>query len=310
MPALIDLRRRIRSVRNTQQVTKAMKTVATAKYKKTHRAVIEGRPFWHAGPGLVARFAQWAGPGAHPLFESRRERRFHVLVITTDKGLCGAFNSNLLAEVHAFLAGKAPAEPRLVLIGKKAANHFRRQPWPIERAVVEHSDRLGTEFLRDLARDLMRAFLLRQTDAVYLAHNEFRSILAPRILITKILPATRGLELAGYAAAGGVAGPAPLHTYAPPPVSPEPGFPPGWTPDAAAALEGFVPRQVEERLLHAYAESQAAEQAARMMAMESASQNAEELIGDLTLVLNKIRQSGITKELLEIMTAVEALKPQ
>ena len=283
MPSLLDLRRRIRSVKNTQQITKAMKTVSTAKFKKAQRAVIEGRPHWHEEPGLLARISAWTGRSAHPLFAVRPERRVHGVIVTSDKGLCGAFNSTLLARAAELIAEKSKtAEVRLVLIGKKAVNHFKKHPAAIERAIPDRTDKLTRAETDALARELIKKYVFQETDGVILVYNEFKSILAPKLTITRLLPV-----LPDPAAA--------------------PALPPDWEPGVAAMLATLVPRYVEEQIAHALAESQAAEQAARMMAMENASKNAEELISDLVLVMNKIRQAGITKELLEIMTAVEAL---
>jgi F-type H+-transporting ATPase subunit gamma len=287
MPTLIDLRRRIRSVRNTQQVTQAMKTVSTAKFKKAQRVILEGRPHWHAGPAFLWGAARWAGPSAHPLLEAREEKRIHLIVITTDKGLCGSFNSNLLARAQAFLEEKScAAQVRLVLLGKKANLYFKKQTYPIEMAVGDKTDKLNDDALRTLTHRLLKAFLFQETDAVYLAHNEFKSVLAPRIILQRIIPVHPPEPQAG----------------APAPASP------AWEPDVPGILDSLLPRIIHEQIRHAYFESQAAEQAARMMAMDSATKNAGELIHRYTLVLNKIRQAGITKELLEIMTAVEALK--
>jgi F-type H+-transporting ATPase subunit gamma len=285
MANLIDLRRRIRSVRNTQQVTKAMKTVATAKYKKASRTIAVGRPLWHSAPDSAGRLANWAGPEAHPLLDVREERSIDVIVMTSDKGLCGAFNANLLAHTLEFLKSKEPAASIcLELIGKKAVHFFRRHPYPVDRAFAEHSDKIEAVTLKKLAGSLMEKFLFRETDAVYAAYNEFKSVLAPRMMITRILPVAAGGGEGGEAAA------------------------PDWEPLPSPLIAAFWPRYVENQIAHVYAESQAAEQAARMMAMDSASNNAEDLIEDLTLNLNKARQAGITRELLEIMTAVEALK--
>jgi len=292
MPALIDLRRRIKSVRNTQQVTKAMKSVATAKYKKASRVVAAGRPQWHASPASVGRLAGWAGPAAHPLFDVREERVIDVLVVTSDKGLCGAFNANLLAKTNDFLKDKeATARIRIALIGKKAAQFFKRRPYPIGPAFADRSDKLTAADLRELARGLMERFLFWDTDAVYLAYNEFKSVLAPKVMITRILPAVSVERMPG------TADPAVAD-----------GTIPDWEPQAPSIVAAVLPRYIEDQIIHAYAESQAAEQAARMMAMDSASNNAEDLIDALTLNLNKARQAGITKELLEIITAVDALK--
>jgi F-type H+-transporting ATPase subunit gamma len=285
MSTLIDLRRRIRSVKNTQQITKAMKTVSTAKFKKAQRSIIEGRPYWHAGPDELALMAGWTGATGHPLFEVRDERRAHIIVITSDKGLCGAFNSNLLGRTLEFVADKAQTSAvGLVLIGKKAVNFFRKFDYPVARAFGERTDRLEPSELADVARDLTRLYVFGETDGVYLAYNEFKSVLAPRITISRLLPVTSSSAAEGQA------------------------VPPDWEPGASTLLRTLVPRYIEDQIRHAFAESQAAEQAARMMAMDNASKNAETLVGDLILVLNKIRQAGITKELLEIMTAVEALK--
>ncbi len=284
MPALIDLRRRIKSVRNTQQITKAMKTVATAKFKKAQRRVIESRPWWHVYPELLSSIAGRLDPRVHPLLVSREERKITGVVLTSDKGLCGAFNSNLLAAAHQFFDEKAArGEVRLVLVGKKAAAYFRRQPFPVDLALTDRTDRIPLSALKAIAQDLMRRYAYYRTDAVYVAYNEFKSILAPRVMTTRLLP-VRPAE--------GAAGPAAVSD---------------WEPAALSILPALLPFFVEHQLYHCYFESQAAEQAARMMAMDNATQNAEDLITRLVLFLNKARQAAITKELLEIMTAVEAL---
>jgi F-type H+-transporting ATPase subunit gamma len=285
MPTLIDLRRRIQSVRNSEQITQAMKTVSTAKFRKAQRTVQEARPFWHLFPELMNRLAYWAAAGAHPLLLRRDEKKIEVLVVTSDKGLAGAYNSNLLAAADAFIQEKEKTTGvRLVLIGKKAANHFRKHPHPVDRAFGDRTDRLGREELRDLSEFLMRQYAFQKIDAVYIVTNEFKSILAPRIMIHKVLP----LEPApGVGASAALA--------------------PDWEPGDRRLAAFLLPLYVESQIHHAFHESQAAEQAARMMAMDNATKNAKELIEDLVLQLNKIRQAGITKELLEIMTAVEAL---
>jgi F-type H+-transporting ATPase subunit gamma len=285
MPALIDLRRRIKSVSNTRQITQAMKTVSTAKFKKAQRSVLEGRPHWHSLPGLLERIAFWAGRQVSPLLDQREERKIDVLIVTSDKGLCGAFNSNLLARAAEFLETKAgQAEVGLALVGKKAVHFFRKSRFPILYAYAGKMDKLSLDDLKEIARHLMRRYVFAQTDAVYVFYNEFKSILAPRITVTKILPISEPDEPETTAL-----------------------LPPDWEPEAERLLGALLPLYVETQVAHIFFESMAAEQAARMMAMENAARNAEELINDLTLVMNKIRQSLITKELLEIMTAVEAL---
>lgn len=286
MPALLDLRRRIRSIRSTQQVTKAMKTVATARFKKFHRLVLENRPFWHEEPPVLRQLLFWAASVDSVYTERRPEKRCLIGVLTSDKGLCGAFNSNLLERVQVFLDEKAKqgVNFELLLLGKKAVNYFRRKPYPIFRAIGEKVDRLPEEEIRQLAREIINLYLIYRIDSFYIIYNEFRSILAPTITAARLLP----LE---------------------PFQKEETSFlEPDWEPEALWLVERIFPVYLERQLKHALLESQAAEQAARMMAMENATNNAEELISDLILVMNKIRQASITKELLEIMTAVEALK--
>ena len=192
MPTLIDLRRRIRSVQNSEQITQAMKTVSTAKFRKAQRTVQEARPFWHLFPELMNRLAYWAAAGSHPLLLRRDEKKIEVIVITSDKGLAGAYNSNLLAAAEAFIREKEKtAGVRLVLIGKKAANFFRKHPHPIDRTFGDRTDRLGREELRDLSEFLMRQYAFQKIDAVYIVTNEFKSILAPRIMTHKVLPWSR-----------------------------------------------------------------------------------------------------------------------
>lgn len=285
MPALIDIRRRIKSVRNTQQITQAMKTVSTAKLKKAQRIVFEARPYWHTSPPFLSDVASWVEREDHPLLMKREERRVEGVIITSDKGLAGAFNSNLLAEALSFFEGKAgAAEIHLVLIGKKAVDFFKRHPFQIDRAYSGRAQKLTVEDLKETAQFLMRLYVFSKRDAVYVAYNEFKSILSPRITIAKLLP----LEPPGE---GGNLG----------------RLPPDWEPEASSLLNILLPLYIEYQICHFFFESSAAEQAARMMAMENATRNAEDLIKELTLVLNKVRQASITKELLEIMTAVDAL---
>ena len=284
MPALIDLRRRIRSVKNTQQITRAMKTVSTAKFKKAQRSVLDGRPLWHNLPGLLERVADWAGRQVSPLLDVRDEKKFLAVIITSDKGLCGAFNSNLLARAEAFLEEKGPAEAGLVLVGKKAVNHFRKKAYAVRRVYGEKTDKLTVVELREIAHLLRGQYVFARTDGVYFIYNEFKSILAPRVTVARVLPV-----------------PAPERRAVGEELAPD------WEPAAGPVLQSLLELYLETQVFHAYFESAAAEQAARMMAMENATKNAEDLIGDLVLGLNKIRQASITKELLEIMTAVEAL---
>jgi F-type H+-transporting ATPase subunit gamma len=284
MPALIDLRRRIKSVKNTQQITQAMKTVSTAKFKKSQRSVLEARPHWHNSPDLLSEVVSWAEREVHPLIMDREEKKIKGLVITSDKGLCGAFNTNLLEKALSFFEKKAQrSQVSLVLIGKKASSFFRKHPFPVDRAYSEQVQDLTSEDLKELAQFLMRLYVFNRTDAVYVAYNEFKSILSPRVTVTRLLP------------------------LSPPEGEAHEVLPPDWEPEAGSILHSLLPFYIENQIRHFYFESQVSEHAARMIAMDNATKNAEDLVSDLTLVLNKIRQASITTELLEIMTAVEAL---
>ena len=292
MPALIDLRRRIRSVKNTKQITQAMKTVSTAKFQKSQKQMMEGRPLWHGFPELAEELASWASDSPNPLLASRMERRIEAVIVTADKGLCGAFNANLLEEAKDFLKKKAETcEVRLILLGKKANAFFRKQNYSVSRAFTEEVAKFTDEDLSDMAQHIIRLYMLNSCDAVYLIYNEFKSILAPKITFTKLLPIGGNEKVPGETANGAE----PVIML------------PDWEPGRETMLDRILPRYVVGQIKHIFFESAAAEHAARMMAMDSASKNAEELIEDLTLILNKIRQAEITKELLEIMTAVEAL---
>jgi len=287
VPALIDLRRRIKSVKNIQQITKAMKTVSTAKFKKAQKAVLTGRPSWHGFPDLMADIASTAERTSHPLLEERRENKIHLLVISSDKGLCGAFNHNVLEQARVFFEKKSTdAEVRLLLTGKKSVLFFADLPGAVEWSAGKDLNKFTDTDYSELARRLINHYAMYRTDAVYVAYNEFKSILAPRVTITKLLPVEE---------AGG---------------REEQEMKKGevdYEPGTETLLETLLPLFIEDQIRHFFSESSAAEHAARMMAMDNATKNAEEMIDNLTLILNKIRQSMITNELLEIMTAVEAL---
>ncbi len=285
MPALIDLRKRIKSVRNTQQITQAMKTVATAKFKKAQRIILESRPYWHGSPELLKQVTFWAERSDHPLLAKREERKTLGIVMTSDKGLAGAFNSNLLEQTFSFFKEKSEhTEVSLVLMGKKAVSFFKKLSFPVRLMYSDQMDKLSLEELKELAHFFMLLYILNETDAVYVAYNEFKSILAPRITITKLLP----LEL-------------------PEKQEDKMLLPPDWEPEALPLIGTLLPLYIEAQIRHFFFESSVAEHAARMMAMDNATRNADDLVSDLKLILNKIRQASITKELLEIITAVEAL---
>lgn len=294
MPALIDLRKRIKSVRNTQKITQAMKTVSSAKFQKAQRYVLQSRPHWHGYPELLFEIDLWAPASLHPLLEKREEKRILGLVISSDKGLAGAFNSNLLESAHVFFKEKAEqSDVHLVLIGKKAVQYFKNSEFPAIRSLHGEGDNVISQDMKDLTQFLIEQYILERTDAVYVAYNEFKSILAPRVTLAKLLPFDFGWELSKSVEKAKEDSPVKVE--------------PDWNPGVRPLLDTFLPQYIQKQIEHFFFESAASEHAARMMAMDNATKNAEELISDLTLVMNKIRQASITKELLEIMSAVEAL---
>jgi len=288
MPALIDLRRRIRSVRNTQQITKAMKTVSTAKFKKAQRIVLGKRPYWQSYLDLLEKVVSWAERNCRLLLEERKENKMEAVVMASDKGLCGAFNANLLEEAFSFFEKKAHEEVRLVLIGRKVMSFFKNKSFPVDRKYMGNVDELTGEELKDLAQYLMKLYVFNRTDAVYIICNKFKSILAPKIIIKRLIPIEPSEMLEDKE-------------------GDEEQLLPDWEPGKEILLDSLLPFYVENQIRRLFMESLAAEHAARMMAMDSATRNAEDLIEELTKVLNKVRQASITKELLEIMTAVDAL---
>ena len=286
MSTIIDLRRRIQSVRNRQQITQAMKTVATSRYRRAQKQVVARRPFWHTFPELVVSLTRELNLAEHPYLQVRPEKKLLVVVITSDKGLCGAFNSNLLNLAASFINEKGKdSQLALIPIGKKAVNFSRNFSWPVAISYSDGVEKKITAISQNLSRYFDYEFTRQNVDAIYLIYNEFRSVLAPRLTATRLLPLVA--DLSGRSAEH---------------------LEPIWEQEASTMISYLLKFYLKSQLEHVLFESQVAEQAARMMAMENASRNAKELISSLVLLLNKMRQAAITKELLEIQTTVEALR--
>ncbi len=288
MTVLIDLRKRIKSIRNTQQITQAMKAVSSAKFKKAQRTVINARPWWHTFPDLIADIISDIERNSHPLLAERKEKRIEGLVITSDKGLAGAFNTNLLEKSISFFNEKKDySKINLILMGKKAVSFYKKYNFEVDREYSDNIKEITKEDLEELSQFLIRLYVYHRTDSVYVVYNEFKSILAPQVTMTRLLPVSFPKDKEN------------LNEYI---------F--DWEPYKNLILNSLLPLYIKSQICHYFKESLAAEHAARMMAMDNATRNAGDLIGDLTLEMNKIRQASITKELLEIMTAVEALSEE
>jgi F-type H+-transporting ATPase subunit gamma len=288
MATLRDIRRRIRSVQSTQKITRAMKLVAAAKLRRAQERVLEARPYATRMAALVGTLTRALGEDKHPLLARRAGPRRLVVAVTADKGLCGAFNSNVIRRTQEVLRAGSEGAVELAAVGRKARDFYRRRAWPIRLERLGLLDRVSFAQARELAGALMRAYLEDEADAVWLVFNEFRSVAVQRVVVEPLLPIPIG---AGDGAPG--AGPGVDYLYEPDPVT---------------ILSALLPRHVEVQVYRALLESAAGEHGARMTAMEAATKNAQEMIGLLTIQYNKARQERITKELLDIVGGAEALR--
>lgn len=292
MPNLIDIRRRIRSVKSTQQITKAMKMVAASKLRRSQERVIAARPYAATLGATLASVTgrvppREDGAPAHPLLAQREEKKVVLVVVTGDKGLCGAFNTNVNRAAGAFVREKKKAgvEVSLVTLGRKATDFWKRRNVPVLESRPGLFQRFDYGTAAEIARSLSARFTGGEVDAVYVVFNEFKSVISQVVGVKRLLPIELGELEAGGAGTD--------YLY-------EPG------PDVI--LGRLLPRHVEFQLFRVLLESNAAENAARMTAMESATKNAGEMIDSLTLTYNRARQAKITKELIEIVSGAEALK--
>jgi F-type H+-transporting ATPase subunit gamma len=284
MPSTIDIRRRIRSVKNTQQITKAMKMVAAAKLRRAQERMMAARPYAAALRQVLASVASRVDMSKHPLLQEReQENKVLLLVVTADRGLCGAFNTNILRAAQNAVAEKGWQEVHLLPIGRKAFDFFKRRPIPIRRQATHVYQALSLETAREIAQTLTEDFVTGEFDAVYVLYNEFKSIIAQRVTLERMLPLDRSWA-----------------------DMPEPAIEYIYEPSAEGILSDLLPRHIEFQLYRVLLESAAAEQGARMTAMESATKNASEMIDHLTLTYNRIRQAAITKEIIEIVSGAAA----
>ena len=278
------LRRRIRSVKSTQQITKAMKMVAAARLRRAQTRILEARPYATCLEAVLRSLAARVSSQRHALLEQREEKRATLVVITSDRGLCGSFNTNVLREASAKLASGRWEHVDLVLVGRKAVDYFKHrnvQPLAVYPDLVS---KLTPEAAFALARMLAKRFAARETDAIYLLSNRFRSIIQQKVVFRYLLPIA-GTQLAGGENVTGYV----------------------FEPAPGVLLDHLLPRYVDVLVLRALLSSVAAEHAARMTAMGAATKNAGEMIDKLTLSYNQMRQASITKELIEIVSGAQAL---
>jgi len=313
MPSLIDIRRRIRAVKSTQQITKAMKMVAASRMRRAHERIVAARPYAKQMLRVLHSVAGRVDPSAHPLLAVRPTdapgARIQLIVVAGDKGLAGSFNSNVIKAAGNFIVERPGQQIELVLVGRKARDFFRRRGFPVRGEHVNIFSKLSSTDAKRIADAAIADFTDDRTDAVFIVYNEFRSIIQQRTVVEQVLPIPRaGLE-ADLAAAGG----------------PTTGA--GWNldrdrdgridegslvdylyePDPATIFAELLPQYVHTQVFHALLESNAAFYAAQMTAMEAATKNSAEMIESLTLYMNKVRQAAITREIIEVVSGAEAL---
>lgn len=285
MPSLIDIRRRIRSVKSTQQITRAMKLVSSAKLRRAQDRVLAARPYAGMLSRLLADVAESAKSDerlVHPLLAERPEERIQLILLTADRGLAGAFNSNLIKAAQKFLEDKASRRVELIAVGRRGRDSFRKRRAKITGEHVGLTERAAYSDAAAIAGKVIERFAAAEIDAVYLLYNEFKSVITQRLVVTRILPVTVPPEVVPID-----------YIYEKAPVE---------------LLHGLLPRYVEIEIHHALLESAAAQQAARMTAMDAATTNAAEMIDRLTLYMNRVRQASITKEIIEVVSGAAGVE--
>jgi F-type H+-transporting ATPase subunit gamma len=289
MPSLIDLRRRVRAVKNTQQITKAMKMVAASKLRRAQERMTSARPYAAQMQRVLASLAARVDPSVHPLLDVRPRRpgsRTLVIVVTADKGLCGSFNTNVIKGAGAFIASSA--EPcSLGLVGRKGRDFFGRRGFDTLFEQIHIFQKLRYADAQAIAQIAVEAFVSEQVDRVVLVYNEFKSVISQRVVVDQVLPILRAdVEVAGTVV------PDIDYLYEP---SPEEIF------------NQLLPRYIDVQVYRALLESNAAFFAAQMTAMDTATKNSADMIASLTLYMNKVRQAAITREIIEVVSGAEAL---
>ena len=294
MATLKQIRRRLASIKSTQKITRAMKLVAAAKLRRAQENMLRAKPYAQRIRDMIWDIAEHVDRSAHPMLAVRPEKKTLIVIITSDRGLCGAFNSNIVRRAERYLRENEGGheEVSLALLGRKGRDYFRRRPqYRIAREYMEVLSDPTMERASSIGSELVAEFTDGGLDAVHLIYNEFKTAISQRVTIERLLPIVPDRNENGVMDEPVV-----------------PGLEFAYEPSRAAVLNALLPLYVNVRIYFAVLESLAAEMAARMTAMESATKNAGEMIARLTLQYNKARQAAITKEMLEIVTGAEAQK--
>jgi len=295
MANLLDIRRRIKSVKNTQQITKAMKMVSASKLRRAQDRVVTARPFANKMTEVLGELAKRTDDEFHhPLLDLRGDERYLLVLITADKGLCGAFNANLIKAAQSFLNNNAGKSIEVLAIGRKGRDHFRNRRVPIagEYIGLTGKGRVELSEALEVARSIIKQYTENtEIDKVFVIYNEFKSVLQQKVVLEQLLPVLRGAAEEEQEKAGE---PVNLidYIYEQPPEE---------------IFGRLLPQLIESQIFRALLESVASEHGARMTAMDSASKNASELIDSLTLNMNRIRQAAITNEIIEVVSGAAAL---
>ena len=284
MPNLLDIRRRIRSVKNTQQITRAMKTVSAAKLRRAQERVFAARPYANELEAVLADLSARVENLRHPLLERRPEKRILLVVVTADRGLCGAFNTNISRSAQDFTRSHPEQEVLLMTVGRKGRDYFRSRDTSIFEEHIGIFSQLDFKHARTIGERIVELYGAAEIDSVYLAYNEFKSVIQQRLVVAPLLPLS-GTELEGDDATGGD------YIYEQPP---------------QAIFDRLLPQFVDIQVHRALLESAASEHGARMAAMDAAARNAGEMIDSLTLNMNRIRQAAITREIIEVVSGASA----
>jgi len=292
MPSLLDIRRRIRAVKSTQQITKAMKMVAASKLRRAQERIQHARPSALQMQRVLNSLAARVDPSAHPLLDERAVPRAGgralLIVVTADRGLCGSFNTNVVKAAGTFITESADRRVALGLVGRRGRDYYARRGFEVLYERINLFAQLKFEDAQEIAKTAIDAFVGGQVDSVYLVYNEFKSVLAQRVVTDRLLPIPRA-EIASGEQPAGVAI---YYRYEP-------------APDVLFAQ--LIPSHVEVQVFKALLDSNAAFYAAQMTAMDAATRNSGEMIESLTLYMNKVRQAAITREIIEVISGAQAL---
>jgi F-type H+-transporting ATPase subunit gamma len=285
MATLKAIRRRVASVRNIQQITKAMKMISAARLRRAQEAAFASRPYAEKLDAVLQNLASQGTALSHPLLEAREEKNIDLLLLTSDRGLCGGFNTNLIRTAEAFIRGHAGQKVTVSFVGRKGFDYFKRRAFTLGEQHLNLSGKLPPTLAHEIGMRMSQKFSTGETDGVYVLYARFRSAVSQIPTTDKILPVTPKENTSGQASLEYVYEPAPQEL-----------------------LVSLLTRYVDMLIYRAMLESVASEHGARMTAMENATTNAVEMIDRLTLDMNRARQAGITRELLEIVSTSEALK--